>query len=151
MIPNQPIWLRDKLRNALFLFRHCKKCTALSGCYFIERIMPKYPSHYIATIILKHFYNDSVFTLWQVIYFIIVCICQFYKIKSFHIVTSPENGVIFCILLNDYDIVELSVEKERYTQDGIHKGAIGCVMDSNAVDDYILVDFSWYIKKSLNL
>lgn len=45
LIPNQPIWLRDKLRNALFLFRHCKKCTALSGCYFIERIMPKYPSH----------------------------------------------------------------------------------------------------------
>ena len=44
LIPNQPIWLRDKLRNALFLFRHCKKCTALSGCYFIERIMPKYPS-----------------------------------------------------------------------------------------------------------
>ena len=46
-------------------------------------------------------------------------------------------------MINDYDIVELSVEKERYTQDGIHKGAIGCVMDSNAVDDYILVDFSW--------
>ncbi len=51
-------------------------------------------------------------------------------------------------LINDYDIVELSVEKERYTQDGIHKGAIGCVMDSNAVDDYILVDFSWVDENS---
>lgn len=46
-------------------------------------------------------------------------------------------------LINDYDKVELIVEKEKYAQDGIHKGAIGCVMDSNAVGDYVLVDFSW--------
>lgn len=24
---------------------HCKNCTALDGCYFVERIMPKYPLH----------------------------------------------------------------------------------------------------------
>ena len=33
------------MRNALMLFKHCKECTALSGCYFVERIMPKYPLH----------------------------------------------------------------------------------------------------------
>lgn len=49
-------------------------------------------------------------------------------------------------LINDYDKVELIVEKERYSEYGIHNGAIGCVMDSNAVGDYILVDFSWVDK-----
>ena len=30
----------------------------------------------------------------------------------------------------------------EYSQSGIHKGARGCVMDDNAVDDFIEVDFS---------
>ncbi len=46
-------------------------------------------------------------------------------------------------LINDYDAVELIVKKEKYVEYGIHKSAIGCVMDSNAVDNYVLVDFSW--------
>ncbi len=31
-------------------------------------------------------------------------------------------------LIKAYDMVELTVEKERYSECGIHKGAIGCVM-----------------------
>ena len=43
---------------------------------------------------------------------------------------------------NEYDVVELLVEKEIYAKHGIHKGASGCVMDDNAVDNFIEVDFS---------
>ncbi len=42
----------------------------------------------------------------------------------------------------EYDLVELIVEDERYAKEGIHKGDKGCVMDDNAVQGYILVDFS---------
>lgn len=47
------------------------------------------------------------------------------------------------VLINDYDKVELLVEDKKYTQYDVHKGDTGCVMDSNAIDNYILVDFSW--------
>lgn len=46
-------------------------------------------------------------------------------------------------LIKAYDMVELTVEKERYSECGIHKGAIGCVMDDKAVRGDIEVDFSW--------
>ena len=45
-------------------------------------------------------------------------------------------------VVNDYDMVELMVEKEGYSKHGIHKGDIGCVMDSNAVQGYVEVDFN---------
>ena len=44
--------------------------------------------------------------------------------------------------INEYDMVELLVEEDRYTKFGIHKGEKGCVMDNKAVDNYIEVDFS---------
>ena len=44
--------------------------------------------------------------------------------------------------VNEYDLVELMVDEERYTKFGIHKGDRGCVMDNKAVQDYIEVDFS---------
>ena len=46
------------------------------------------------------------------------------------------------IAINEYDMVELLVEEERYTKFGIHKGDRGCVMYNNAVQNYIEVDFS---------
>lgn len=44
--------------------------------------------------------------------------------------------------IKSYDMVELMVEDDKYTRYGIHKGDRGCVMDDNAVQDYIEVDFS---------
>lgn len=41
-----------------------------------------------------------------------------------------------------YDMVELTVEDEKYSKYGIHKGDRGCVMDDYAVKNYIEVDFS---------
>lgn len=52
------------------------------------------------------------------------------------------KNVIEPIAINEYDMVELLVEEERYTKFGIHKGDRGCVMDNNAVQNYIEVDFS---------
>ena len=46
------------------------------------------------------------------------------------------------IKIKEYDMVELIVEEDRYAKFGIHKGDRGCVMDNNAVQDYIEVDFS---------
>lgn len=46
------------------------------------------------------------------------------------------------VKINNYDMVELLVEEDRYTEFGIHKGDIGCVMDNEAVQNYIEVDFS---------
>lgn len=44
--------------------------------------------------------------------------------------------------IHAYDYVELLVEDKKYSQYGIHKGARGYVMDDNAVDNFIEVDFS---------
>ena len=41
-----------------------------------------------------------------------------------------------------YDMVELLIEDNKYSKYGIHKGDIGCVMDTQAVQGYIEVDFS---------
>ncbi len=46
------------------------------------------------------------------------------------------------IKIKEYDMVELIVEEDRYAKFGIHKGDKGCVMDNNAVQNYIEVDFS---------
>lgn len=44
--------------------------------------------------------------------------------------------------INEYDLVELLIEKESYTKYGIHKKDRGCVMSSYAIKGYIEVDFS---------
>lgn len=46
------------------------------------------------------------------------------------------------ILIKEYDLVELLVEDEKYARFGIHKGDTGCVMENNAVQGFIEVDFS---------
>ena len=45
LIPNKPDWFRQFLRRFVALFGHCKTCTVLDGCYFVERIMPNLPLH----------------------------------------------------------------------------------------------------------
>ena len=57
-------------------------------------------------------------------------------------VKSKAKNVIEPTTINEYDMVELLVEKEKYAKFGIHKGDKGCVMDNNAVQKYIEVDFS---------
>ncbi len=46
------------------------------------------------------------------------------------------------VKIKEYEMVELLVENEKYTKFGIHKDDTGCVMNANAVQDYIEVDFS---------
>lgn len=55
---------------------------------------------------------------------------------------SKAKNIIEPIAINEYDIVELLVEEEKYAKFGVHKGDTGCVMDNNAVQNYIEVDFS---------
>lgn len=55
---------------------------------------------------------------------------------------SRAKSVLVPVLINEYDMVELLVEEERYAKFGVHKGDVGCVMDNNAVQNYIEVDFS---------
>lgn len=55
---------------------------------------------------------------------------------------SRAKDVLAPIAINEYDMVELLVEEERYAKFGAHKGDVGCVMDNNAVQNYIEVDFS---------
>ena len=57
-------------------------------------------------------------------------------------IKSKAQNILNPIAINEYDMVELLVEDERYTKFGIHKGDKGCVMDNNAVQNYIEVDFS---------
>ena len=57
-------------------------------------------------------------------------------------VKSKAKNILEPIAINEYDMVELLVEEERYAKFGIHKGDKGCVMDNNAVQNYIEVDFS---------
>ena len=45
-IVDEPEWLREFIRAIAALFGHCKKCTALSGCYFAMYNKPKHPMHF---------------------------------------------------------------------------------------------------------
>jgi len=53
-----------------------------------------------------------------------------------------SKDVLEPIAINEYDMVELLVEEEKYAKFGVHKGDRGCVMDNNAVQNHIEVDFS---------
>ncbi len=44
-IPNSPKPYREVIRFIFALLNHCLNCTALDGCYFVERNMPKLPHH----------------------------------------------------------------------------------------------------------
>ena len=44
-VPNKPKEYRDIIRFVLSLLGHCMNCTALDGCYFIQKNMPKMPLH----------------------------------------------------------------------------------------------------------
>lgn len=57
-------------------------------------------------------------------------------------ILSKAKNHIEPITINNYDMVELLVEEDKYTKFGIHKGDRGCVMDNKAVQNYIEVDFS---------
>lgn len=57
-------------------------------------------------------------------------------------IIAKAKNEIQPIKIKEYDMVELIVEEDRYAKFGIHKGDRGCVMDNNAVQDYIEVDFS---------
>ncbi len=57
-------------------------------------------------------------------------------------ILSKAKNYIEPITINNYDMVELLVEEDKYTKFGIHKGDRGCVMDNKAVQNYIEVDFS---------
>lgn len=57
-------------------------------------------------------------------------------------IIAKAKNEIQSIKIKEYDMVELLVEEDRYAKFGIHKGYRGCVMDNNAVQNYIEVDFS---------
>jgi len=52
------------------------------------------------------------------------------------------KNYIEMMAINEYDMVELLIEDEKYTKLGVHKGDIGCVMDNKVVQNCIEVDFS---------
>ena len=45
LIPNNPEWLRNTLRNIMSLMGHCMDCSSLDGCYFSLNNMPEQPLH----------------------------------------------------------------------------------------------------------
>lgn len=45
LIPNKPELLRKIIRYIMAIFKHCKTCTVLDGCYFIDSNKPKQPLH----------------------------------------------------------------------------------------------------------
>ena len=57
-------------------------------------------------------------------------------------VISKASDTLNPVAINEYDMVELIVEDDKYSKFGIHKGDRGCVMDNNAVQNCIEVDFS---------
>ena len=45
LIPNTQKTLRNFMRKLLAFFGHCKKCSALDGCYLLENNRPQQPLH----------------------------------------------------------------------------------------------------------
>lgn len=50
--------------------------------------------------------------------------------------------------MKEMDCVEVIVEKERYTQDGVHKGMQGWICDPESIDGTWLVNFPQYGEKN---
>ena len=63
------------------------------------------------------------------------------SLKLDNLITSGKDN-LENIEIEEYDMVELIVEDEKYSKFGIHKGDIGCVIDDNMIDNYIVVVFS---------
>ena len=49
--------------------------------------------------------------------------------------------------MKEMDCVEVTVEKEKYAQDGVHKGMQGWICDPNSVGGTGLVNFPQYGEK----
>lgn len=49
--------------------------------------------------------------------------------------------------MKEMDCVEVTVEKEKYAQDGVHKGMQGWICDPNSVAGTWLVNFPQYGEK----
>ena len=62
--------------------------------------------------------------------------------SNLDIIKSKSKEKFEPLRIKAYDMVELLVEDSKYTKYGIHKGDRGCVMEDNAVQNYIEVDFS---------
>lgn len=62
--------------------------------------------------------------------------------EKLSIIKSKAKEKFTPIKVKAYDMVELLVEDNKYSQYGIHKGDRGCVVDDNAVSNYVEVDFS---------
>ncbi len=45
LIPNKPERLRNIMRELLAFLGHCKKCSALDGCYLVDSNKPEQPLH----------------------------------------------------------------------------------------------------------
>ena len=62
--------------------------------------------------------------------------------SNLDIIKSKSKEKFELLRIKAYDMVELLVEDIKYTKYGIHKGDRGCVMEDNAVQNYVEVDFS---------
>lgn len=62
--------------------------------------------------------------------------------SNLDIIKSKSKKKFEPLRIKAYDMVELLVEDIKYTKYGIHKGDRGCVMEDNAVQNYVEVDFS---------
>ena len=49
--------------------------------------------------------------------------------------------------MKEMDCVEVTVEKEKYARDGVHKGMQGWICDSRNIEDSWLVNFPQYGEK----
>ena len=49
--------------------------------------------------------------------------------------------------MKEMDCVEVTVEKDKYARDGVHKGMQGWICDSRNIDDSWLVNFPQYGEK----
>ena len=55
---------------------------------------------------------------------------------------NDETGTFILCDVNEYDKVEMIVEKPKYSIEGVHKGMTGCVISSYAINNQWLVVFS---------
>lgn len=62
--------------------------------------------------------------------------------SNLDIIKSKSKEKFEPLRIKAYDMVELLVEDIKYTKYGIHKGDRGCVMEDNAIQNYVEVDFS---------
>lgn len=124
-VPDWVSWTHHSMGES-----HCEECLTLDGCFFVEDNHPPCPHHpYCHCTVDPIDYSDVLDSAYTT--------SDYSKFDPYLEVNS----------MKEMDCVEIIVEKEKYAEDGVHKGMQGWICLDECRNGWWLVDFPRYGEK----